>query len=87
MTTLLCLAAGLVGLATGWLHFATLARVTDLLLEGRLAGVALQLGRFGLTGGFLALCAGAGWPVLLSGAAGIMAGRALVLWRAQWTTR
>jgi hypothetical protein len=67
------------GIAMGCIHFVTLSRVTDLLLAGRIAGVGLQVARFALLGGFLWLCAKGGWPVLLAGALGVLAGRTLVL--------
>lgn len=74
-------AAALAGTAVGWFHFASLSRVTDLLLAGRLAGVGLQVARFALLGGFLWICSRGGWPVLLAGALGLLAGRTLVLRR------
>lgn len=80
-TILLAVGAALAGTIAGWVHFASLARVTDLLIAGRIAGVGLQAGRFVLLGGFLWLCAQGGWIVLLSGAVGILAGRTLVLRR------
>lgn len=80
-TMVLALAALLAGLALGWLHFTSLAWVTRLLVAGRLAGVALQLGRFVVLGLFLYLCAQGGWQVLLAGFVGIMAARLFVLRR------
>lgn len=73
--------AAFAGTAAGWFHFASLARVTDLLVRGRIAGVGLQLARFALLAAVLWLCAKAGWVALLAGAAGVLAGRALVLRR------
>ena len=73
--------AGLAGLALGVLHFRSLERVTALLVQGRLAGVALQIGRLAVLAVFLWLCTRGGtWP-LVAGGAGLMAGRALVLQR------
>jgi hypothetical protein len=81
-------AAALAGIAMGWVHFVTLTRVTAMLLAGRIAGVGLQMARFALLGAFLWLCAKGGWPVLLAGASGVLAGRALVLRRFRsWTAR
>lgn len=75
--------AAVAGLGLGWLHFASLARVADWLLAGRLAAVALQLARFALLGGFLFLCSRGGALVLLAGAAGVLSARVLVLRRAR----
>ncbi len=83
MTVMFVILAGLVGTAVGWGHFASLVFVTDLLVAGRMAGLFLQLGRFAVLGAFLWLCALAGWTVLIAGAAGIMAGRFIVLKRAR----
>jgi hypothetical protein len=81
-------AAALSGIAMGWVHFVTLTRVTAMLVAGRIAGVGLQMARFALLGAFLWLCAKGGWPVLLAGAFGVLAGRALVLWRFRsWKAR
>lgn len=77
------LVAAPAGLALGWFHFATLARVSELLVAGRLVGIGLQLARFALLTAFLWLCARQGWPALAGGGAGIMAGRALALRRAR----
>ena len=71
--------AGLAGLALGVLHFRSLERVTALLVQGRLAGVALQIGRLAVLAVFLWLCARGGPWTLLAGAAGLLAGRALIL--------
>lgn len=73
------LAAAAAGAAAGWLHFATLPRVVALLLAGRLAGALLQLERFVVLACVLAICAWGGASPLLAGAAGALAGRALVL--------
>ncbi|GHF60556.1 N-ATPase subunit AtpR [Seohaeicola zhoushanensis] len=75
------LAAALAGIAMGMFHFASLQRVTRLLVAGRPAAVGLQVARFALLGVFLWLCAKSGWPVLLAGALGVLAGRAYVLRR------
>ena len=80
-TVVAALVAALAGTAAGWFHFISLSRVADLLVAVRIAGVGLQVARFVVLGMFLWLCAKGGWPVLLAGAAGVMAGRALVLRR------
>ncbi|MEQ9462452.1 MAG: hypothetical protein RJQ10_02230 [Haliea sp.] len=81
VTALAALAAALAGTLAGWIHFTSLARVTDLLVAGRIQGVGLQLGRFVLLGVFLWICAQGGWVVLVAAAVGILAGRTLVLRR------
>lgn len=81
ITAALALAAALGGALAGWLHFASLHRVADLFVAGRLAAVWLQLARLALLVAFLALCARGGAVVLIAGAAGVLAGRALVLGR------
>jgi len=72
-----------VGLGLGLVHFATLKKVTALYLSGaatlRVAG--LQLARFVLLAAALALLALWGGLPLLSGALGVLAGRAIVLRR------
>ncbi len=73
--------AALAGYAGGVAHVRSLRRVTALLLEGRLSAVALQLARFAALGAFLFICALAGPPVLICGAAGILVGRARTLRR------
>ncbi|MWD26144.1 hypothetical protein E0K89_001475 [Aquicoccus sp. SCR17] len=75
------LAALPAGALAGWVHFASLRRVTSLLVAGRISGVALQVGRFALLGGVLWLFAQWHPVVLLAGSAGIMAGRACALRR------
>lgn len=67
------------GTALGWLHFYTLARVSDMLLAGRIAGVALQVARFAVLGLFLWFCATQGWPVLLAATTGVLLGRWILL--------
>ncbi|MBS0126021.1 hypothetical protein KB874_18200 [Aestuariicoccus sp. KMU-90] len=71
----------LAGLALGLFHFATLARLIALLVAGRMVAVPLQLARFALLVPFLWIAAQFGAAVLLAGAAGILAGRALLLRR------
>ena len=73
----------IVGAALGAFHFATLARVTNMLMDGRLTAVFLQVGRFAIMAAALWIAARQGAPVLLAGAIGIMAGRALILRRAR----
>ena len=73
--------AAFAGIAMGWAHFATLSRVTALLMAGRIAGVGLQVARLAVLTAFLWFCAKGGWPVLLAGALGVLTGRALVLRR------
>ncbi|MEZ6002204.1 ATP synthase subunit I [Hyphomonas sp.] len=71
--------AGLAGFGAGWLHFASLEWVANRIVEGRLSAIALQLGRIVLLVGILFLLAKGGALVLLSGAAGILLGRVIVL--------
>ena len=75
-------AAALAGGAIGWLHFASLARVSELFVAGRIAAVGLQLARFAILGAFLFLCARGGAGVLIAAAAGVLAARAAVMKRA-----
>jgi hypothetical protein len=77
----LAVAAAAGGYAVGIAHFGALRRVADMLVAGRLAGVALQLARMGALALFLTLCALAGAAPLVAGAAGVLAGRARVLRR------
>lgn len=74
--------AGLAGFAAGWLHFASLAQVTRLFLQGRLAAVWLQLARLALLAGVLFLCARGGAPMLIAAGTGLALARLLVLRRA-----
>ncbi|WP_028028448.1 ATP synthase subunit I [Gemmobacter nectariphilus] len=79
--TLITILAALAGGGLGALHFLTLRRVSDMLLNGRLVAVGLQLARLAVMALFLWLCARAGAAPLLAGAAGVLAGRAIVLRR------
>ena len=82
--TLALVAGALVtGTAAGWLHFASLARIADMILAGHLRAIALQLLRILLLAAFLWLCTRGGPAVLFAGAAGVLAGRALVMRRAR----
>ncbi|MGP3698957.1 N-ATPase subunit AtpR [Rhodobacter sp. NSM] len=81
MTVLLALAALAAGAMAGWLHFRSLRIVSDRLLRGDLTAVTLQLARLGLLAGFLVLCSRGGALPLIAGAAGVLAGRAIVLRR------
>lgn len=78
------LLAALLAFGLGLFHFSTLRHVTDLYL-GKTRGVAkaalLQLARLALLVVVFILLALAGAPMLLGGAAGLMAGRAVVLRR------
>lgn len=67
------------GAALGVVHFRTLFTVTQLLLAGRLWGVALQLARFAILGGTLWAVAQWGALPLLCALAGILLGRARAL--------
>ena len=71
--------AALAGLALGIAHFRTLRWVSDLLIQGRLAGIGVQIARLAVLAVFLWLCARGGPSTLLAGAAGLLAGRALIL--------
>jgi hypothetical protein len=73
--------AALAGTLVGWLHFRSLRAVTERLVAGRLSAVALQLTRFAALALFLYVCARFGAVPLLAAAAGVMAGRAIVLRR------
>lgn len=79
MSALWAIPAALAGFALGWLHFASLSRVTDMLVAGRMSAVLLQLARLAVLAGFLILCARAGAWVLIAGAAGVLTARAFVL--------
>lgn len=82
-TLALSLAALIAGFAAGWAHFASLARVAEMLLQGRIGAIGLQLARLAALGVFLFLCTKGGtWP-LLAGLAGIMSARFFVLRRAR----
>lgn len=83
MSVVLIFLAALVGFGAGWLHFASLERVARMITEGRLSAVGLQLGRLVLLALLLWLFAKAGAAVLIAGAAGILAARAMVLRRAR----
>jgi hypothetical protein len=74
--------AALAGVVLGWIHFRSLHTVAERLLEGRLSAVALQLIRFAVLAAFLFICARLGSVPLLAAAAGVMAGRTIVLRRA-----
>lgn len=80
-TALLALLAALAGFAAGWLHFASLARIAEMIAEGRLTAILLQLARLVMLGLLLWLCAKGGAAVLLAGAAGVLVARAMVLRR------
>lgn len=76
------LAALAAGVAVGFIHFRTLRRTADAFVGGRAArALALQLVRLALIGGFLFAAARAGALPLLAAAAGVLAGRALVMAR------
>uniref|UniRef100_UPI0035AD9E43 N-ATPase subunit AtpR n=1 Tax=Paenirhodobacter enshiensis TaxID=1105367 RepID=UPI0035AD9E43 len=77
----MALAAG-AGAVAGTLFFASLGPVARMLASGRIEAVGLQLLRFVALGLVLWLMARAGGAVLLSGAVGVMVGRALVMRRA-----
>jgi hypothetical protein len=74
--------AALAGAVLGWIHFRSLHAVTELLLEGRFSAIALQLTCFAILAAFLFICGRLGTVPLLAAAAGVMAGRAIVLRRA-----
>lgn len=73
--------AVLAGLIAGALHFASLAPIARMLAEGRLIAVPLQSLRLILLAAILWLMAREGAWVLLSGALGVLLGRAIVLRR------
>ncbi|MCC0062918.1 MAG: hypothetical protein H6895_02370 [Defluviimonas sp.] len=81
-TLLLTLAATLAGLGTGWFHFASLARIAEMIVAGRIAAIWLQIARLVLIAALLWLCARGGALVLIAGAVGILAGRSVALRRA-----
>jgi len=82
-TVLFALGAALAGFAAGWAHFASLERVAQMIVDGKLGALALQGLRLVLLGLFLWLCTRGGAPVLIAGAAGIMVARAVVLRKAR----
>lgn len=71
--------AAVAGAVAGTVFFASLAPVARMLAAGRIEAVGLQVLRFVALGLVLWLMARGGAAVLLSGAAGVMAGRALVM--------
>jgi hypothetical protein len=81
MTAALVIVFAAVGVAAGAAHFVLLDRSVALWLgRGSLrTALALQLGRFALTLAVLGLAVRAGGPALLACAAGVFAGRMLVL--------
>lgn len=76
---LLALFAALAGTVAGWLHFLSLRSLAERIVGGNLRAVALQLLRLGGMTGFLVIAAQGGALVLLGAAAGVLAGRWLVL--------
>ncbi|WP_139068806.1 MULTISPECIES: hypothetical protein [unclassified Hyphomonas] len=78
-TIILALLAGLAGIGIGWLHFYSLERIAEMIVAGRLSAIGLQLARIVLLIGILWLFAQAGALVLLAGAAGVLAGRMIVI--------
>lgn len=77
----LTLLAALAGTGAGWLHFSSLSRIAGMITEGKLSAVGWQVGRMILMAGLLWLFVQGGALVLLAGAAGVLAGRALVMRR------
>jgi len=77
------------GVLLGLAHFASLAVVTRLFLDGRQRGraVALQLARMAVAVAVFSGFALAGALPLLSGALGFLIGRAIVLRRSREGTR
>jgi hypothetical protein len=82
-TLVMAVLAAHAGFAAGWLHFASLERVAAMIVQGRLSAIGLQLARIALLGCLLWLFAKGGGLILVAGAAGIVAGRSLVLRRAR----
>jgi hypothetical protein len=82
-TFVIAVLAALAGFAVGWLHFVSLERVAVMIVQGRLSAIGLQLARIALLGSLLWLFAKGGGLILIAGAAGIVAGRSLVLRRAR----
>lgn len=80
-TIVLAILAALAGLGVGWLHFASLERIARRIAEGRLSAIGWQVARLVVLAGVLWLFAQGGAVVLLAGAAGILAGRSIVLKR------
>ncbi|MFT3721406.1 ATP synthase subunit I [Pseudorhodoferax sp.] len=79
---MLALVAFVTGCVMGFIHFRTLGRAADAFVQGRAArALLLQFARLALTGGFLFAVAQAGALPLLAAAAGILAGRGLVMAR------
>ncbi len=75
-----CAAAGI---AVGWVHFRSLQWLAERMMRGDLAAAGLQLARLAAVAAFLYLCARGGAAALLSAAAGLFAGRAIVLTQAK----
>lgn len=76
---LLALLAALAGVGAGWIHFRSLRPLAGRIIAGDLRALALQLLRLGGMMAFLVLAAQGGALVLLAAAAGVFAGRWLVL--------
>ncbi len=76
------------GLGLGVVHFATLQRVTDLYLQAGspARALALQLARLLVMAGLMVLLARQGAAPLLSGAAGLLIAREIVLRRTRRRT-
>ncbi len=71
--------AALAGAGAGYLHFRALRGLADQLALGRVWGAALQAARFAGLALFLYGCARLGPLALIAAAAGLLAGRALVM--------
>lgn len=79
--------AALAGTGAGWLHFRSLRPLADRIVGGDWRALALQVVRLGAMAGFLAFAAQGGAAVLIAAAAGVLAGRQLVLRRARQEAR
>lgn len=75
--------AAFAGFGAGWLHFASLRHVSRMIVEGRMAGVGLQILRFTILAALFWLFVQGGALVLIAGAAGVLAGRVFVMRRLQ----
>lgn len=83
---LLALAGLAAGFALGVLHFATLSRVTDMLLSGPvLLPMVLQLARFGVLGAAMYGLALLGAVPLIAAAIGITLARVVIVRRTKGT--
>ncbi|SOC82395.1 N-ATPase, AtpR subunit [Ensifer adhaerens] len=81
ITAVLSLVALGTGVLAGWLHFVTLSHLSKMLVDGKIAAVGLQVARFVVLAGLFYVWARTGALPLLACAAGVLAGRKIILKR------